>query len=357
MKRIKVYFVIIAISFIALSCGNEGLNVSDSALKQTAIDIAQTSGQLANGTSFAITGSSTDSTNSVNTKHNAHDRMGHGKHKGILDGLNLLAPTDELLAIVDAESASDIRGLRISKNGGATITHYNASGLVITFSITDNDGPQGCSFSGKQFPEYDSLLGTIVKTEINFGAGVTYKRDTVEITRAGKIVINRTVDGASRTEVTTFENYVVNGIQIQGTKTRISTYDSTTGSGSSKTSVAGGKITFADGTVAVWTSEKSRTSAITLDESTRRPTSGTITTTVSTNVTATNGTVIYSHRTMAPLVENVACEGRRRGPVSGTLETLYLDDTVVVDYGDGSCTNKTITITFNGVSMTKTIRG
>jgi hypothetical protein len=234
MKRVKIYLIIITLTFGALSCSNEGLNVSDSALNQSAIDIAQTSGQLASGTSFAITGSSTDSTNAVNDKHGAHGRKGHGKHKGILDGLNLLAPSDELLAIVDAESASDIRGLRISKNGGATITHYNSSGEVVTLSLSKSDGPQGCSFSGKQYPGYDSLLSTIVKTEVDFGAGVTFKRDTVEITRSGKITINRTVDGTTKTEVTTFENYSVNGIKVEGTKTRISTYDSTTGSGSSK---------------------------------------------------------------------------------------------------------------------------
>lgn len=85
--------------------------------------------------------------------------------------------------------------------------------------------------------------------------------------------------------------------------------------------------------------------------------SGNITTTVNTKVAVADGTVIYSHKTNAPLIENVVCEGRTRGPVSGVLSTIYRDDTVVVDYGDGSCTNKTITITFNGVTATKTISG
>ena len=269
--------------------------------------------------------------------------------------MNLLASTDELLAIVDAESASDIRGLRISKNGGAVITNYNANGEEVTLPVSDNKGPQGCSFSGKQFPVFDSLLLSIVRTEIDFGTGTTFKRDTVEITRSGKIVINRILDGSVRTEVTTFENYAVNGIKIEGIKTRVSTYDSSSGSASSKTTVANGRITFADGTTAVWDSEKSRSSQIVLDENTNRPVSGKITTTVVTNVTAADGTIIYSHKTAAPLIENVACEGRRRGPVSGLLETIYRDDTVIVDYGDGSCGNRTISITFNGVRTTKTI--
>jgi hypothetical protein len=271
--------------------------------------------------------------------------------------MNLLAPTDELLAIVDAESASDIRGLRISKTGGATITNYNADGEVVILPITQKDGPQGCSFSGKQYPEVDSLLATIVKTEVDFGTGVTYQRDTITITRSGKIIINRTIDGTTITETTTFENYFVNGIKIEGTKTRISTFNSSTGSGSSSTSVADGKITFVDGTVATWTTEKSRVSDIVLDPTTGRPSSGTITTEVSTSVAISDGTIVYSHKTQTPLIENIACEGRRHGPVSGKLETIYRADTVLVDFGDGTCSNKTITITFNGVTTTKTIGG
>jgi hypothetical protein len=144
---------------------------------------------------------------------------------------------------------------------------------------------------------------------------------------------------------------------VEGTKTRISTYDPITESGSSKTSVANGKIIFTDGTVSSWSSEKSRTSEISVDATSGKPISGTITTTVNASVVTADGMVIYSHKTNSPLIENVACEGRRRGPVSGTLETIYRDDTIVVDYGDGSCSNKTITITFNGVTTTKTIGG
>ena len=359
MKQLKIFLLSTAVFFMALGCSNEDVNSSDTSsgnLDQTSLDIAQTSGQLASGTSFRIAGSSADSTG-TSTADCKPGRNGarHNRQKGILDGLNLIAPTDELLALVDAESASDIRGLRISRNGGATITNYNASGEVVMLPFYATDGPQGCSFSGHQFPLYDSLLSSIVKTEIDFGTGVTYKRDTVEITRAGKIIITRTKDGSTVTEVTTFDGYSVNGIKIAGTKTRVSTFDSSTGTGSSTTSVANGVITLADGTVTTWKSDKSRVSKITFSESTGFPASGTITTDVDASVVATDGTVIYSHKTTSPLVENIACEGRRHGPVSGTLETVYRTDTLVVDFGDGTCTNKTITITLNGVTTTKTI--
>ncbi len=353
MNRYRISQLIIALSVTAFACSNQDLATNSVPVEQLVIDIAQTSGQLASGTSFSIRGSSTDTTEATHGGKGHHPKGPH-KHPGLLDGLNLLAPTDELLAIVDAESASDIRGLRISKSGGATITHYDANGNVVSIALS-SDGPQGCSFSGRQFPKYDSLLAKVVKTVVDFGTGTIYKRDTVEIVRAGKIVIQRSKSGTTFTETTTFDGYKVNDIGIAGIKTRISTYDETTHSGSSTTSVSNGTLTFADGSTATWTSAKSRISDITVDAN-GRPTTGTIITEV--NVQVTQGTtVIYSHRSSTPLVENVACEGRRRGPVSGVLETIYRNDTISVDYGDGSCTNRTITINFNGTTTTKTIGG
>lgn len=348
-------FLIVLGSSLLMNCQDEATSAEATSSEENVsiIDIAQTAGQLASGSSFRINGSSTDST--ASTSRPPRGKHGHQPHKGILDGLNLLAPTDEILAIIDAESASDFRGLRISKNGGATVTHYNASGETVTLSLPAN-GPQGCSFSGQQFPEADSLLGTITKTIIDFGSGTTYQRDTVSITRTGKIIIERSGDATNRTEVTTFENYSVNGIGISGTKTRVSTFDEATGSGSSTTTVTDGKFVFADGTEAAWLSEKTRTSNITIDESTGRPSSGEIVTEVNTAIIA-GGDVIYHHQTTQPLVENVACEGRRRGPVSGVLETVYRENEVSVNFGDGTCENRTITLTVNGVTTTKTIGG
>src|SRR5205085_1422861 len=114
----------------------------------------------------------------------------------------------------------------------------------------------------------------------------------------------RTKSAGVMTETITFESYSVNNNSIEGTKTRINTFDSSTGKGSSTTSVAGGKITFSDGTVASWTSSKQRTSDIVLDPTTHRPSSGTIVTTATTTVTDSDGTLIYSHNTTNPITEN-----------------------------------------------------
>jgi hypothetical protein len=362
MKRILVALTgLFFVSALLTSCSQDELKSSGAgSLSTTQVNVAQTSGQLASGTSFTILGSSTDSTGTSQGDDHHHDphhgEHGHGQCPGLLDGVNLLAPTNELLAIIDAESAGDFRGFRISERGGAAITHYNAKDETVSL-IPPPDGPQGCSMSGKQFPGMDSLLATIVKTEIDFGAGVIFKHDTVSITRAGKIVITRSGDKNNLTEVIAFENYSVNGITIEGTKMRVTTVDATTGVSTSVTSVSNGVITFSDGTVANWTSDKTRVASITFDANTKKPVSGAITTEVNTSVKTADGVVIYSHRTTLPLTENVACARRRHGPVSGMLETIYRNDTLIVDYGDGSCNNQTITITLNGVTTTKTIGG
>jgi hypothetical protein len=354
MKKIFVYATAIATMFGLARCSNnDGLNTSDGALNQSTIDVAETSGQLASGSSFRISGSSTDSTTSDN-KHGGHGSF-HERHHGILDGVDLLAPTQELLTIIDAESAADFRGLRISKNGGATITHYDSGGNIINLPLP-TDGPNGCSLTGGQFPAFDSLIAKIAKTVIDFGTGVTFHRDTISITRAGKIIITRNGNSSTLTETTTFENYSVNGNKIEGTKTRLSIYEKSTGKGTSTTTVTGGKITFTDGTAATWTSNKKRDTNITLN-SDGIATAGEITTEVATDVTTANGTVIYAHQTTKPLIEDLSCKRNHRGPVSGTLKTIYRDDTVIVDFGDGSCDNNNISITVNGVTTTKTIKG
>lgn len=341
---------------VMAGCTKESLTSSSSTstTSSTLLAVGQTSSQLASGSSFTVTttttGSSIDTTHVPKDGHHRNDGMG-----SFLNGTQFLTPTNELLAIVDAESAGDVRGLRMYARAGATITNYNASGAVVTLPTPSTGSPDGASFSGGQFPKFDSLLATIVKTVVDFGTGVTIQHDSTSITRVGKIIITRSKSGTTVTETITFDGYSVNGNAIEGTKTRVSSFDKSTGKGSSTTSVANGKITFSDGTVSAWSSTRTRTTDLTIDSTTHRPTSGTIVTTASTSVIATDGTIIYSHNTTTPVTVNVACGEEHRWPVSGTVETDYRTQTVVVDFGDGSCSNKTITITINGVTTTKTI--
>lgn len=373
MKSLKIFTLLSYLLFMAACTEQDEMaSISEELVNgATAIDLAQTSGQLVSGTSFTLGGNSFQtgsiSARVAGTSETAHAPagpggligLGNGKggHKGIMDGLNMLAPNDEILAIIEAESAGDVRGFRMFKFGGATITHYDASGKVVELPVASTvDGPHG-GHSGNQFPEMDSLLSLIVKSKIDFGSGVTVTKNDQEITRKGMIVISRTKAGNVLTEKVDFQNYAVNGIQISGLKTIVSEFDKTTGKGSVKSNVASGKFVFADGETAIWTSEKNRTSEVIRGTDSRKPISGLIVTTVKTAIKTASGSVIYSHETTTPLEIDLSCSGKRRGPTLGKVETLYRANKITVDYGDGSCTNQTITITVNGVTTTKTIGG
>jgi hypothetical protein len=358
MQRIslKTLMLLGSISVWMVGCNHDNVSSSNTSQGQSSLlAVGQTSAQLASGASFSITTSSNTGSSGTISGPNHHGGCPNGGMGSFLDGTSFLTPTNDLIAIVDAESAGDMRGIRMYADGGAKITNYDASGNVVILTAPPmNAGPEGTSFSCGQFPQSDSLLSKIVKTEIDFGTGVSVKHDTITITRAGKIIITRSKSGQTRTEIITFENYSVNSNSIEGTKTRTSTFDSSTGKGQSITTVSDGKITFSDGTVAAWTSSRERDSQITLDSTTMRPSSGTIVTTASTSVTSSGG-VIYSHVTMKAVTANLSCGPEHHWPVSGTIETKYGSNDVVIDFGDGSCSNKTISITINGVTTTKTI--
>jgi hypothetical protein len=354
MKKI-MRLLLVGVAMIAIwsQCSESNLTLQEADVSSL-LSVAQTSGQLASGTSFQI--------NDVNVDTASHpgrgDRGGHGHGKrgpSPIDALNLLAPTEELLAIIDAESAGDVRGLRIFGRHGAAITHYDALGNVVSL-LTPSNGPQGCSFSGKQFPASDSLLSIIAKTVIDFGSGTTQKHDSITIIRAGKIVVTRLGGQENRTETIGFEGYSVNGNTIEGIKTRISSFSEETGEGLSVTHVSNGKITFTDGTVATWNSDRERKSSIVFDEK-GRPESGLIVTEGNTLIAAPDGAVIYSHTITSPLTEDISCRRKHRGPVSGVVETHYHDDNVVIDFGDGTCENAIVTVTINGVASMKAVGG
>lgn len=356
---LKTLVLLGSMSVWMFGCNKENVSSATSGLNQNSLTaVGQTSAQLASGTSFSIASSATGTTSGGPGAQGGpgggpggHHGHGPGGMGSVLAGTDFLTPTNELVAIVDAESAGDMRGIRMSGNGGATVTNYDASGAVVMLTPPSmNAGPEGASFSCGQFPKNDSLLAKIVKTVIDFGSGVSIQHDSITITRVGKIIITRSTSDNTHTETISFENYSVNNNAIEGTKTRTSTFDSSTGSGKSTTIVSNGKITFSDGTVAAWTSSRERDTQITIDPSTNRPSSGTIVSTASVTVGD-----IYSHTTTKAVTEDLSCGRERHWPVSGTIETKYKSNDIVIDFGDGSCSNRTISVTINGTTTTKTI--
>src|SRR5882762_82642 len=112
------------------SCNKENASGSSSvaSVQSTLLAVGQTSSQLASGTTFSVQTTSTGST--IDTTH-TNPHQGHCKNDGMgsfLNGTDFLTPTNELVAIVDAESAGDMRGFRMYGRAGAKITNYDASG-------------------------------------------------------------------------------------------------------------------------------------------------------------------------------------------------------------------------------------
>src|SRR6267154_2742345 len=198
---LKTFLLLGSMSVWMFGCNRENVSSASAGLSQTGLlAVGQTSAQLASGASFSI---ATSTMGGTTTGSNGHPRGGgpNGGMGSFLEGTDFLTPTNELIAIVDAESAGDMRGLRMYAKGGAKITNYDASGNVVTLVASSiNSGPEGASFSCGQFPLSDALLSKIVKTEVDFGAGVTIKHDTITITRTGKIIITRSKSGQTRTE-------------------------------------------------------------------------------------------------------------------------------------------------------------
>src|SRR6267154_665318 len=169
---LKTFLLLGSMSVWMFGCNRENVSSASAGLSQTGLlAVGQTSAQLASGASFSI---ATSTMGGTTTGSNGHPRGGgpNGGMGSFLEGTDFLTPTNELIAIVDAESAGDMRGLRMYAKGGAKITNYDASGNTVTLPNSGSHGPEGVSFSGGQFPLTDSLLKKIVKTVVDFGTGV-----------------------------------------------------------------------------------------------------------------------------------------------------------------------------------------
>ena len=191
---------------------------------------------------------------------------------------------------------------------------------------------------------------------IDFGEGCLYYGRY----RKGKVIFTYT--GRYRevnTVITTsFENYDVDGIKIEGNRT-------TTNNGvidgklNFSINVTNGKFTFTDSSMTRWTS--SRTRVIDLNQTERNFTDDIISIHGSASSTHESGTrtehIITEEE---PLVYNTTCrvEGGLTSrylwmPVSGEKETtVYQDTTTIIrlfEYGEGECDNS-YTVTVNGIS-------
>jgi hypothetical protein len=155
--------------------------------------------------------------------------------------------------------------------------------------------------------------------------------------RSGKIIITYTarmyVPGAVVT--TTFENYICDGRQIEGTRTRTNLAESTVDTLACSIQLENGKVTWEDGTVATrdayWTITRVRSLQPINDLRIR--------TGYASGVTAEG--VAYTSTITKPIVWKRGCQPARRVmiPVEGTRVLESENHSYSIDYGDGSCDN------------------
>ena len=167
------------------------------------------------------------------------------------------------------------------------------------------------------------------------------------IVKNGKIII--TIVGrpseATFVRTITFENFTINGAQIEGTRTitKTSTYQFTV-------TCENGKITFTDGTTFTHNINHTRTWVAGFD-SPYNVWDDVFEVTGSASGVNRKG-YTYTNTITNPLRLERAC----RFIVSGTIEMAVNDKLVTFDYGDGACDNYA-TITYNGQTKEVRLRG
>lgn len=168
---------------------------------------------------------------------------------------------------------------------------------------------------------------------IDYGEGCINDDD---IERSGKILINytdrRNVQGAVIT--TTFEDFFVNGNQVEGTRTLTNVSNGSDTQRAFNIVIAGGKITFEDGTSRIFSGNRTRVWTF-------EPTSDEVTLTVtgSSSGTTRDG-VTFSKQIVEPLIFKNSCrQVGVRLAVEGMRSITRDGQTLTIDYGDGTCDN------------------
>lgn len=246
---------------------------------------------------------------------------------------------DDLAGVTIATDTRTTNG-RMSSALNNPIDDRLCAGATVTFSFTQTD----------PYP-----IGDIV---IDFGTtGCTDDRGN---TRTGKIKIHfvnyRFVEGS--TMQLTFENYTINDIKLEGTRTLTNLTGSSEGTPKFQVQLVGGKATWPDGTDATrehcferqW--DRGNPDILTDDLLTLDQCAGEAVAAAGTNRRG----VAYTMTIVEPLVFDRSCEYRM--PVQGIKKFVEVatGKEIIIDYGDGEC-DRMITITVNGNSRTVEAKG
>ncbi len=257
-------------------------------------------------------------------------------------------------AVSDAyyEDADDMSSIAVSSDETTLTGGREAeSGRKFTVKISDLAKRFDCAtvtFETAPESSIQTPKGTIT---VDFGTGCTDSKGNI---RKGKIIINYTgrrfLSGSS--VVTTFADYFINGVKIEGIRTVTNTSASLESNPVFNIVVTGGKATWPDATFA--TREVNRTR-----EWNRGNTPNVDQWIVSGTASGTNRNGrAYQMEITKPLVYKRECAISDKVfiAVEGTKVLTVESKQITIDYGDGAC-DKLVTITVNGKSREVEVRG
>lgn len=242
------------------------------------------------------------------------------------------------------ENAVDVMETEFEINGAfedtdnVTLEVLQSSGLGLRTSATYS------------FCESADITHNVASKQItvDFGTGCTASNGTV---RSGKFTLtysgtNFLLPGTS--VVTTFEDYTVDGVTVNGTRTLTNTgIDLANSTVTLAVKVENGEIAWTDGSSVTYTSTQVRQLKVTQDGY-----ESSITGTASGKSKENKN---YTVTITDPLISTQAC--LLTGvyiPSKGMLELVYGSVTVSADYGDGTC-DKKVMITYPGGTKEVTV--
>ena len=169
---------------------------------------------------------------------------------------------------------------------------------------------------------------------IDFGDGCEGRRGRI---RSGVIIITwtGTRGEAGFTKVVTFENFFVDGVQVEGTRTSVNVSGSDANPKIHNVTLVGGQLTFEDGTIATRDADHTRTWEETEDD---------VIKTKYGNASGINLDGLQYSKVVDesnPLLFKRSCkESGIFAPVSGiTTISVEGEEDKIIDYGDGTCDN------------------
>jgi hypothetical protein len=241
----------------------------------------------------------------------------------------------------DAEAEAEFNDVYdnvTATNGGDEL------GLVDGAGIFGREDSVGRCFTVTVVPQTPGVFPKTVT--IDFGTGCLGRDGKL---RSGKIITVFTgrLSQPGNSATTTFDNYMVNGVKIEGT--HVITNTSTSNNRSFTVKVSGAKITKQNGKWIKWESfktflqtEGNGTPRFHLDD-------------VIVITGYKSGENSEGNTWSATILEQLVKKGNCRWIVSGIVSLARNGNTAVLDYGNGDCDNKA-TITANGQTREITLR-